>query len=119
MDRRIRIERARRKQLIRRVRTRSDMWPIAIIEQTLIAVGRHCCICHAFCGTKFECHHIVSESDGGASTLSNCIPLCFNCHADVGHYNPRHPKGTKYSASELKGHRDTWFSAMSDLRRAE
>jgi hypothetical protein len=93
------------------------MWSNAVKEQALVACGRRCCICHAFCGTNIECHHIVAESDGGPATLDNCIPLCFDCHADVGHYNPDHPKGTKYSAGELRRHRDTWFSAMAELRR--
>lgn len=84
-------------------------------EKALIACGRHCCICHQFCGTKIELHHIISEAEGGASTLDNCIPLCFNCHADVAHYNPYHPRGTKYTASELRGHRDKWFAVMSEL----
>lgn len=95
------------------------MWPPEVKAQALVASGRRCCICHKFCGTNIECHHIVVESDGGVSTLENCIPLCFDCHADVGHYNVRHPKGTKYSASELRGHRDTWFKTMADLARAE
>ena len=47
-----------------------------------------------------ELHHIVHESSGGKSVFDNCIPLCFDCHAEAGHYNPKHPKGTKYSPSE-------------------
>lgn len=95
------------------------MWPLEVKSQALVACARRCCICHKFCSTNIECHHIVPESEGGESTLDNCIPLCFDCHADVGHYNVRHPKGTKYSASELRGHRDTWFRTMADLERAE
>ncbi len=91
------------------------MWTKKVREKALVACGRRCCICHQFCGTRIELHHIISQADGGASTLDNCIPLCFNCHADVGHYNPRHPRGTKYTASELRGHRDIWFTAMTEL----
>ena len=47
--------------------------------------------------------------------MDNCIPLCFNCHADVGHYNPNHPKGTKYSESELRMHRERWYDAIKSL----
>jgi hypothetical protein len=86
------------------------MWPRRVKDEVLVACGRHCSICHRFCGVKIELHHIEAESDGGASDVANCIPLCFDCHADVGHYNPRHPKGTKYSPAELRGHRDRWFS---------
>jgi hypothetical protein len=40
---------------------------------------------------------------------SNAIPLCFECHAEVHHYNPEHPKGRRFGSSELKGHRDQWL----------
>lgn len=95
------------------------MWPVAVKSEVLVACGRRCTICHKFCGTNIECHHIIPESDGGASTVENCIPLCFDCHADVGHYNSRHPKGTKYTAEELRGHRDKWFKAMALLSERE
>ena len=92
------------------------MWPKEVQEKALIACGRKCCICHRFCGTKMELHHIHQEADGGQSDFENCIPLCFDCHSDVGHYNPRHPKGKKYSTGELKGHRDQWYKLVNQLR---
>ena len=95
------------------------MWPSEVKAQALVGSGRRCCICHKFCGTNIESHHIVQEADGGESTLVNCIPLCFDCHADAGHYNVRHPKGTKYSVTELRGHRDRWFKVMADLASLE
>lgn len=63
-----------------------------------------------------ELHHIQQEADGGMPDFENCIPLCFDCHADVGHYNPRHPKGKKYSTGELKAHRDQWYKLVNQLR---
>lgn len=93
------------------------MWPNAVKDQALASCGRRCCICHKFCGGNIELHHIQAEADDGKSTLENCIPLCFNCHADVGHYNVRHPKGTKYRANELRIHRDEWFKAMAGVAR--
>lgn len=95
------------------------MWPQQVKADALVACGRSCCICHEFCGTNIELHHIDAEADGGSSTIANCIPLCFDCHADVGHYNVRHPKGTKYSRQELIGHRDKWFAVQSALASAE
>jgi HNH endonuclease len=92
------------------------MWPKSVQEKALVACGRKCCICHRFCGTKIELHHIVQDADAGASDFENCIPLCFDCHADVGHYNPRHPKGKRYSATELRGHRDQWYKLINQLR---
>jgi hypothetical protein len=90
------------------------MWSRDIKDKALVACGRRCCICHRFCGTKIELHHIIPESKGGEFSLENCIPLCFDCHAEVGHYNPLHPRGTKYTTIELRGHRDRWFSAMAE-----
>jgi hypothetical protein len=57
-----------------------------------------------------ECNHIVPEAQGGADTLDNCIPFCFDCHADVGHYNAKHPKGNKYTGGT--GHRDRWYEKV-------
>lgn len=91
------------------------MWPRSVKDEVLVLCGRHCCICHRFCGTKIELHHIIEVSKGGSSDTDNCIPLCFNCHADVGHYNPKHPKGTKYSGSELRMHRERWYDAIKQL----
>lgn len=93
------------------------MWPADVKERAFSACGRRCCICYRFCGTNMELHHIQPEADSGPSTLENCIPLCFNCHADVGHYNDRHPKGTKYRPGELLRHRDAWFLAMAGAER--
>jgi hypothetical protein len=77
--------------------------------QALIACGRSCCICNEFCGTRIECHHIIPEVDGGSDDFENCIPLCFDCHAEVGHYNAEHPKGNKFTPDELRGHRNAWY----------
>lgn len=59
-----------------------------------------------------EVHHILPESKGGASDLDNAITLCFDCHADAGHYNPNHPRGTKFSPAELRRHRDQWHAIV-------
>jgi len=85
-----------------------------VTEDALISCGRHCCICHKFCGTKIELHHIVQVKDNGEDTFDNCIPLCFDCHADVKSYNPKHPKGKKYTESELKRHRDNWYKKVEN-----
>ncbi|MEZ4591594.1 MAG: HNH endonuclease [Chloroflexota bacterium] len=84
-------------------------FPQKIAEQALLDSGRHCCICHKFCGFKIELHHIVQRSEGGEDTYDNCIPLCFDCHAEVKAYNPKHPKGRKYTDSELRAHRNRWY----------
>ncbi|NJB84194.1 HNH endonuclease [Wenyingzhuangia aestuarii] len=85
-----------------------------VVEDALISCGRHCSLCHKFCGTKMELHHIKQRKDGGEDSFENCIPLCFDCHADVMQYNPDHPKGKKYTLSELKRHRDNWYDKIKN-----
>jgi HNH endonuclease len=85
-------------------------FPSDVKEQVLLACGRHCCLCHKFCGLKIELHHIIQASEGGLDTFENCIPLCFDCHGDMRSYDHKHPKGTKYTPSELKRHRDKWYA---------
>jgi len=52
----------------------------------------------------------MHTSEGGENTFENCIPLCFDCHGDMRSYDHNHPKGTKYSQSELRRHRDNWYA---------
>lgn len=89
-------------------------FPDAVSEEALLSCGRRCCICHKFCGPKIELHHIKQKADGGEDTFENCIPLCFDCHAEVKAYNPNHPKGKSYSDSELIQHRDRWYSKVKN-----
>ena len=86
----------------------------AVKEQILVDTARHCCICHRYKGVKVEVHHIKQQADGGANTYKNAIALCFDCHADAGHYNPRHPRGTKFSPTELRKAKDSWLSIVSE-----
>lgn len=60
-----------------------------------------------------ESHHIVHEAEGGPDTFENCIPVCFDCHADMKSYDFKHPKGTKYTAQELRQHRDRWYEKIA------
>lgn len=85
-----------------------------VVEQALIACGRHCCLCHKFCGTKIETHHIVPTSEGGDNTFDNCIPLCFDCHSEVESYNHNHPRGRRFRPAELKAHRDRWYRIVKE-----
>lgn len=90
------------------------MWPKDVAERALVNSGRHCCLCHKFCGFKIELHHIIQRSEGGADTDENCIPLCLECHAEVKAYDPGHPIGRKYNASELREHRDRWYEKVKN-----
>ncbi|MBR6862289.1 MAG: HNH endonuclease [Acidaminococcaceae bacterium] len=88
-------------------------FPKEVSDEALVRCGRCCCICHLFCGTKIESHHIKQKVYGGEDTLDNCIPLCLNCHADMGKADPKHPKGKHYTEEELRGHRDQWYKIVA------
>jgi hypothetical protein len=57
-----------------------------------------------------EIDHIVQMADGGSDSYDNAIAVCFDCHAEIHHYNPRHPKGRRFEPGELKAHRKQWLS---------
>lgn len=83
-------------------------FPQNVRTEALVLAARHCSVCHRYKGVKVEVHHIVQEAHGGENTIGNAITLCFDCHADAGHYNPQHPRGTKFSPEELRKARDAW-----------
>ena len=83
-----------------------------IKTRAMVSCGRRCCICHKFCGNNMEVHHIRAHADGGDDTFENAIPLCFDCHAIVRQYDPKHPKGIKFSEKELRQHRDAWYKLI-------
>lgn len=87
-------------------------FPADVRTKVLIQCARICCLCFKQCGTKIEVHHIEQEADGGANTMSNALPVCFDCHTEVGSYNPRHPKGTKYKVEELLARRDALYELV-------
>lgn len=80
------------------------------VEKLLVACHRHCCICHKVTGIKMEIHHIKPCSEDGEDSEENGIPLCFDCHAEVLAYNPQHPKGRRFTAAELRKHKEQWFA---------
>lgn len=77
-----------------------------------IAAAGRCCLCREYKGRNIEVHHIDPEAEGGSDTFDNAIPLCFDDHAEVGHYNNLHPKGLKYSRKEIRLARDTWYELV-------
>jgi HNH endonuclease len=81
----------------------------SVREETLVRSHRRCCICHEFAGRSVNVHHVIQEADGGLNTIDNAICLCLRCHAEAGHFNSRHPLGTKYAPTELLAHRDQWW----------
>lgn len=83
-----------------------------IKEQVFVASARRCCVCKEFVGRNIEVHHIIQANKGGEDTFENAIPLCFDCHANAGHYNSKHPRGSKFSPEELRKHRDLWYKLV-------
>jgi hypothetical protein len=62
-----------------------------------------------------EVHHIKAHADGGQDVFENAIPLCFDCHAIVRQYDPKHPKGIRFTENELIQHRDNWYAKIKGL----
>jgi len=71
-----------------------------------IRCGRLCCLCLKQCGTNIEAAHIIAESTGGSNDLDNGIPLCLDCHQEIGAYNIDHPRGNRFRPDELIARRD-------------
>jgi hypothetical protein len=69
----------------------------------LLWCARYCCLCGRNAGPDIEIAHI-SKKDG--NNIDNGIPLCYDCHAKIGHYNLQHPRGNKYKPEELKARRE-------------
>jgi len=85
----------------------------ALRTKVLLWCDRHCCLCKKTCGINIEVHHIVPEAEGGSDEIDNAIPLCFDCHGIVEHYNTRHPRGTKYKSEELKPRREQVYEEFT------
>lgn len=90
----------------------------AEVEALLVACHRRCCICHRFCGVKIEVDHIDGASEPASGSISNAIALCFDCHAEVHHYNPAHPRGRRFHPSELRAHREQWLRVCRERPEA-
>jgi len=70
--------------------------------KVLLWCARHCCLCGKNAGVGIEVAHL----ERNRSDIENAIPLCFDCHGAIGHYNVQHPRGRKYSSCELRSRRD-------------
>jgi len=81
-------------------------FPPELREKLLLWCDRRCCLCRRVCEIFIELHHIEPESAGGSDEEDNAIPLCFDCHAKVGHYNDQAPRGNKFKPEELKKRRE-------------
>lgn len=92
-------------------------FPPNIKREVLLKCKRYCCYCENYKGTNIEVHHIVQQANGGNDTIDNAIPLCFDCHSEIGSYNPNHPKGNRFTKEELKQIRDTFYVKIAEIPR--
>jgi HNH endonuclease len=79
------------------------------VAALLVKCHRRCCICHRYCGTKIETDHIVPAAESNDHSIENAIPVCFDCHAEIHAYNPKHPRGRKFTPEELRLHKKQWL----------
>ena len=89
-------------------------FPPALKKKILLKSRRLCAVCREFAGREIAIHHIIPQSEGGSGDEENAIPLCNRCHSDAGHYNAKHPIGTKYSPTELRSTRDRFFEQIEN-----
>ena len=87
-------------------------FPQDVKARIFVRSARICALCYKQCGTNIEAAHIVAEADGGTNDDDNAIPLCFDCHQEIGAYDPRHPRGNKFSDVELKARRDQLYQLV-------
>jgi len=78
--------------------------------------NRRCCLCLKQCGINIEAAHIIDEAAGGSNDEDNGIPLCFDCHQEIGSYNDKHPRGNKIRPDELRARRDRVYALVADGR---
>jgi hypothetical protein len=71
--------------------------------RVLLWSARHCCLCGRSVGPGIEIAHLDRRDD---NRIENAIPLCFDCHAAIGHYNDEHPRGRRYAVTELRARRE-------------
>lgn len=88
-------------------------FPDEVRTKVLLWCDRHCCLCKKPCGVNIEVHHIIPSGENGGDDIENAIPLCFDCHSWVQHYNREHPRGTKYKVEELRRRRDQIYDEFT------
>lgn len=87
---------------------------VDVKNQLFARCMRHCCLCRKQCGVNIEAAHIEDEASGGTNDEDNCIPLCFDCHQEIGAYRDSHPKGNKFRPQELKKRRDAVYLLVQE-----
>ena len=86
----------------------------AVKTRMFIRCNRWCCLCLKQCGINIEAAHIIDEAAGGSNDEQNGIPLCLDCHQEVGSYNEKHPRGNKIRPEELRARRDRVYALVEE-----
>ncbi|MGE0849806.1 MAG: HNH endonuclease [Hyphomicrobiaceae bacterium] len=79
-------------------------------DKLLLWCDRHCCLCKKACDAFIEAHHIDPV---GGDDEDNAIPLCFDCHGKVSHYDVKQSIGTKFKSDELKKRREQVYKQFT------
>jgi hypothetical protein len=61
-----------------------------------------------------ETDHIVPREQDGTDAIDNAIPVCFECHAEIHAYNDKHPRGRKFTPTELREHKAQWLRICAE-----
>jgi hypothetical protein len=85
-------------------------FPPNLRDKLLLWCDRHCCLCKKACDVFIEVHHIDPT---GGDHEDNAIPLCFDCHGKVSHYDHKQPRGTKFKSDELKTRRNQIYDQFT------
>jgi hypothetical protein len=89
----------------------SDEIPPDLVDRMMVKCGRRCSICRRFRPTKLQVHHIVERNQRGGNGEDNLIVICLGCHTDV---HTKVPFARRFSATELKGHRDALCKMVAE-----
>jgi HNH endonuclease len=84
-----------------------------LAAKMMVLCGRHCCLCRRFRPTKLQVHHIREHAQGGTDDEDNLIVICLSCHTDV---HSKVPFARRFTADELKMHRDKTIQMINDGR---
>ncbi len=80
-------------------------------KKVLLWCARHCCLCGEPAGVHIEIAHL--DNNNKNNDIDNAMPLCYRCHAAIGHYNENHPRGNKYNIDELKARRNQVYDQQT------
>lgn len=79
--------------------------------KVLLWCGRHCCLCGKAAGVGIEVAHLPGKDS--STDMDDAVPLCFDCHAAIGHYNRMHPRGRRYRPEEIKARRNQVYDEQT------